>query len=79
MNRFVSSGGELAYHDEGHGPAVLLLHGFPLSSHLWRGLTPVLAGRHRVIAPDLLGLGASGKPGGAALEPCRVHARGFEA
>ena len=68
MNRFVSSGGELAYHDEGHGPAVLLLHGFPLSSHLWRGLIPVLAGRHRVIAPDLLGLGASEKPGGAALD-----------
>ena len=68
MNRFVSSGGELAYHDEGHGPAVLLLHGFPLSSHLWRDLIPVLAGRHRVIAPDLLGLGDSGKPGGAALD-----------
>jgi pimeloyl-ACP methyl ester carboxylesterase len=68
VNRFVSSGGELAYLDEGAGPAVLLLHGFPLSSHLWRGLTPLLASRHRVIAPDLLGLGASDKPRGVALD-----------
>jgi pimeloyl-ACP methyl ester carboxylesterase len=68
VSRFASSGGELAYHDEGSGPAVLLLHGFPLSSHLWRGLIPVLAGRHRVLAPDLLGLGASDKPRGVALD-----------
>ena len=68
MNRFLSSGGELAYIDEGSGPAVLLLHGFPLSSHLWRGLIPVLASRHRVLAPDLLGLGASAKPRGVALD-----------
>ena len=68
MNRFASSGGELAYRDEGEGPLVLLLHGFPLSSHLWRGLIPALAARHRVIAPDLLGLGASARPAGSALD-----------
>ena len=68
MNRFGSSGGELAYLDEGDGPAVLLLHGFPLTSHLWRGLIPILASRHRVLAPDLLGLGASDKPRGVALD-----------
>lgn len=68
MNRFETSGGELAYHDEGSGPAVVLLHGFPLSSYLWRGLVPALATRHRVIAPDLLGLGESAKPVGAALD-----------
>ena len=68
MNGFTSSGGEFAYLDEGAGPAVLLLHGFPLSSHLWRGLIPTLASRHRVIAPDLLGLGASAKPRGVALD-----------
>ena len=67
MNRFRSSGGELAFVDEGEGPAVFLLHGFPLSSQLWRGLTPILASRHRVIAPDLLGLGASDKPRESAL------------
>ncbi len=68
MNRFASSGGEIAYHDVGEGPAVLLLHGFPLSSHLWRGLIPTLASRHRVIAPDLLGLGDSDKGSQAALD-----------
>jgi 2-hydroxymuconate-semialdehyde hydrolase len=55
-------GGELAYVDEGDGPAVVLLHGFPTSSHLWRDLVPILAPRFRVIAPDLLGYGASSKP-----------------
>jgi len=68
MNRFASSGGELAYLDEGEGPAVLLLHGFPLTSHLWRGLVPILASRHRVLAPDLLGLGESAKPRGVPLD-----------
>ena len=56
------SAGEIAYADEGEGPAVLLLHGFPTSSHLWRDLVPILAPRFRVIAPDLLGYGDSEKP-----------------
>jgi pimeloyl-ACP methyl ester carboxylesterase len=60
--------GSVAYHDVGHGPAVVLLHGFPLSSYLWRTLVPALAGAHRVIAPDLLGLGESDKPAAAALD-----------
>jgi pimeloyl-ACP methyl ester carboxylesterase len=68
VNRFTSSGGELAYHDEGSGPAVLLLHGFPLTSYLWRRLTPALAARHRVLAPDLLGLGESDRPADARLD-----------
>jgi pimeloyl-ACP methyl ester carboxylesterase len=53
------SGGELAYVDEGDGPAVVLLHGFPTSSHLWRDLVPILAPRFRAIAPDLMGYGDS--------------------
>jgi 2-hydroxymuconate-semialdehyde hydrolase len=56
------SGGELSYADEGEGPAVVLLHGFPTSSHLWRDLVSVLAPRFRAIAPDLLGYGDSTKP-----------------
>jgi 2-hydroxymuconate-semialdehyde hydrolase len=68
VKRFTSSGGALAYQDDGSGPAVLLLHGFPLSSYLWRGLTPALAARHRVIAPDLLGLGDSAASARAALD-----------
>lgn len=43
----------------GDGPAVLLLHGFPHTWRLWAEVMPHLARRHRVIAPDLRGLGAS--------------------
>jgi pimeloyl-ACP methyl ester carboxylesterase len=60
--RAVVSAGELAYADEGDGPAVVLLHGFPTSSHLWRDLVPILAPRFRAIAPDLLGYGDSSRP-----------------
>jgi 2-hydroxymuconate-semialdehyde hydrolase len=60
--RFASSGGELAYVEEGEGPAVVLLHGFPTSSFLWRAFVPPLAARFRVIAPDLLGYGDSEQP-----------------
>jgi 2-hydroxymuconate-semialdehyde hydrolase len=62
MERFRISASEIAYVDEGRGPPVLLLHGFPTSSYLWRNLIPFLASRMRVIAPDLLGFGASEKP-----------------
>jgi len=43
-------------------PAVLLLHGFPTSSHMFRDLIPRLAGRYRVIAPDYPGYGQSDQP-----------------
>ncbi|MFG2501251.1 alpha/beta fold hydrolase [Streptomyces sp. NPDC048441] len=43
----------------GTGPAVLLLHGFPHTWQLWSEVIPELAREHRVIAPDLRGLGAS--------------------
>jgi pimeloyl-ACP methyl ester carboxylesterase/ketosteroid isomerase-like protein len=43
-------------------PAVVLLHGFPTSSHMFRELIPRLAGRFRVIAPDLIGFGNSDAP-----------------
>jgi pimeloyl-ACP methyl ester carboxylesterase len=54
----------VAYSDTGDGPPVLLLHGWPTSSHLWREISPALAREHRVIAPDLPGFGASSKPVG---------------
>lgn len=44
-------------------PAVVLLHGFPSSSHMFRDLIPKLAGDFRVIAPDYLGFGYSDQPG----------------
>ena len=60
--RMALAGSEIAFIDEGEGPAVLMLHGFPTSSHLWRDLVPLLATGFRVIAPDLLGYGDSEKP-----------------
>jgi 2-hydroxymuconate-semialdehyde hydrolase len=63
-----TAGGELAYLDLGEGPAVALLHGFPQSSFVWRDLAGLLAGRFRVIAPDLLGAGDSDKPADAPLD-----------
>ena len=54
----------VAYSDTGDGPPVLLLHGWPTSSYLWREIGPALAREHRVIAPDLPGFGASSKPVG---------------
>ena len=60
--RVATSGGELAVLDVGVGPAVVLLHGFPLSSFQWREFIPYLAPRFRVIAPDLPGAGDSDKP-----------------
>ncbi|TCS15001.1 alpha/beta hydrolase [Caulobacter sp. BK020] len=44
------------------GPAVVLLHGFPTSSHMFRNLIPFLADRYRVIAPDYPGYGQSDAP-----------------
>jgi pimeloyl-ACP methyl ester carboxylesterase len=44
------------------GPTVLLLHGFPTSSHMYRGLIPLLADKYHVIAPDLPGFGFSDLP-----------------
>jgi pimeloyl-ACP methyl ester carboxylesterase len=43
-------------------PVVLLLHGFPTSSHMFRNLIPALADRYRVIAPDYPGFGQSDMP-----------------
>lgn len=49
----------------GDGPALLLLHGFPHTWRVWSAMIPALARTHRVIAPDLRGLGGSTRaPGG---------------
>jgi pimeloyl-ACP methyl ester carboxylesterase len=65
MRRIAGDGIELAVLDEGEGQAVLLLHGFPDSSRLWRHQIPALTGAGmRAIAPDLRGFGGSDKPEG---------------
>lgn len=43
-------------------PAILLLHRFPTSSHMFRNLIPLLAHRYHLVAPDLSGLGFTDAP-----------------
>lgn len=65
----VIDGIEIAYREAGDParPTVLLLHGFPTSSHMFRELIPALAGRYHVLAPDYPGFGASAMPAPAAF------------
>jgi haloalkane dehalogenase len=51
----------MAYHERGEGAPVLLLHGNPTSSYLWRDVVAELAGSRRLIVPDLIGIGDSAK------------------
>ncbi|MFF3713128.1 alpha/beta fold hydrolase [Streptomyces phaeochromogenes] len=55
---------EVFYREAGdpQAPVVVLLHGFPTSSHMFRNLIPALADRYRVIAPDHIGFGQSAMP-----------------
>ena len=55
-------GSKMHYLDEGEGRPILLLHGNPTSSYLWRNIIPYLKPHGRVIAPDLIGMGQSDKP-----------------
>ena len=52
----------LHYLEAGEGDPILLIHGFPTSSHLYRNILPELAKTHRAIALDLPGYGLSDKP-----------------
>jgi len=55
-------GMKLHYLTAGHGPAVILLHGYAETSRMWRPILPLLAERFTVIAPDLPGIGDSAIP-----------------
>jgi pimeloyl-ACP methyl ester carboxylesterase len=68
VRTFETSAGPMAYLDEGEGKPVVLVHGFPTSSFMWRNLTGLLSGQYRAIVPDLIGYGASAKREGAALD-----------
>lgn len=52
----------IAYVDVGEGTPIVLLHGNPMSSYLWRNVIPAIGAPGRCLAPDLIGTGASGKP-----------------
>lgn len=63
------NGFKIAYRESGRmtAPVLLLLHGFPSSSHMFRDLIPLLAGDFRIIAPDLPGFGQSDMPAPATF------------
>jgi len=60
----IVDGSKIFYREAGPktAPAILLLHGFPTSSHMFRDLIPALADRYHVVAPDLPGFGFSDAP-----------------
>jgi haloalkane dehalogenase len=52
---------EMSYVDTGEGDPIVFLHGNPTSSYLWRNIIPYLSELGRCLAPDLVGMGQSGK------------------
>ena len=58
----IADGVSLQYLTAGHGPPVVLLHGYAETSRMWRPLIPGLAANFTVIAPDLPGIGDSEIP-----------------
>lgn len=65
----LEDGTRIHYVDEGKGPVLLLLHGNPAWSFLYRKLIPLLSGSYRCIAPDLPGFGLSTAPQGYGSLP----------
>jgi haloalkane dehalogenase len=52
---------EMSYVDTGRGDPIVFLHRNPTSSYLWRNIIPYLSEQGRCLAPDLVGMGQSGK------------------
>jgi len=70
-------GVQLHYLTAGHGPTVILLHGYTQTSRMWKPIIPLLAERFTVIAPDLPGIGDSGIPANGLdmkTSATRIHA-----
>jgi pimeloyl-ACP methyl ester carboxylesterase len=70
-------GVQLHYLTAGHGPTVILLHGYTQTSRMWKPIIPLLAERFTVIAPDLPGIGDSGIPANGLdmkTSAIRIHA-----
>jgi pimeloyl-ACP methyl ester carboxylesterase len=70
------NGARLYYYaagSRGAGEPIVLLHGFPTSSHVWSNVVPLLPAGHRVVVLDLLGFGRSDPPRSAPLD-IRAHA-----
>jgi haloalkane dehalogenase len=69
---------EMSYVDAGSGDAFVFPHGNPTSSYLWRNIIPYLSGQGRCLAPDLVGMGRSGKSPAKAYR-LMDHARYLDA
>ena len=69
---------EMASVDTGAGDPIVFLHGNPTSSYLWRNVIPHVAGQGRCLAPDLIGMGESGKARGGSYR-FADHARYLDA
>ena len=68
----------MSYADTGAGDPMVFLHGNPTSSYLWRNVIPYLAPHARCLAPDLIGMGASG-PSATGTYRFADHARYLDA
>lgn len=69
--------GKMSYVDEGEGPTIIMVHGTPSWSFLYRDLITQLSAHYRCIAPDHLGFGLSDKPQEFAYTP-EAHAKTLE-
>ena len=73
-------GSRMAYVEHGSGDPIVLLHGNPTSSYLWRKVIPELSSRGRCIAPDLIGMGDSARiASGPKSYRFNMHAEYLEA
>src|ERR1700753_714592 len=75
-HRYVTvNGHRLFFREAGSAgaPALVLMHGFPTSSHMFRNLIPILADRYHVIAPDYPGFGESAAPDHDKFEYSFAH------
>ncbi len=75
QKKFLSKDGAIKYIDKGKGEVILLLHGVPTSSWLYRKMIDELAQNYRVIAPDMLGFGSSDSPKGYDIYSEENHAQ----
>jgi 3-oxoadipate enol-lactonase len=68
-----SDDAEISYDLLGTGPAIVLLHPFPVNHHFWGPIARELEGRYRILMPDLRGMGASGAGEGPATMEKHAH------
>jgi haloalkane dehalogenase len=78
-NFFDSPMGAMHFVDEGRGDPVLMLHGNPTWSFIYRKFIPEIAKTHRVVAPDHIGFGLSDKPEDEAAYSLKAHIENLEA